>query len=42
MKLSIEGFGPIKKTVVIEPKALTLLCGANNTGKTYACMSSTH
>ena len=36
MKLSIEGFGPIKKTVVIEPKALTLLCGANNTGKTYA------
>ena len=36
MKLSIEGFGPIKKPVVIEPKALTLLCGANNTGKTYA------
>jgi ABC-type transport system involved in cytochrome c biogenesis ATPase subunit len=35
MKLSIEGFGPIKKTVVIEPKALTLFCGANNTGKTY-------
>jgi energy-coupling factor transporter ATP-binding protein EcfA2 len=36
MKLSIEGFGPIKKPIVIEPKALTLLCGANNTGKTYA------
>ena len=35
MKLSIEGFGPIKKPVVIEPKALTILCGANNTGKTY-------
>lgn len=36
MKLHIEGFGPIKKPVVLEPKALTVLCGANNTGKTYA------
>ncbi len=36
MKLRIEDFGPIKKPVVLEPKALTLLCGANNTGKTYA------
>ena len=36
MKLTIENFGPIKKPVIIEPKSLTLFCGANNTGKTYA------
>jgi AAA domain, putative AbiEii toxin, Type IV TA system/AAA ATPase domain len=36
MKLTIENFGPIKKPIVIEPKALTVFCGANNTGKTYA------
>ena len=36
MKLTIEGFGPSKKPVVIEPKALTIFCGVNNTGKTYA------
>lgn len=36
MKLRIENFGPIKKSVEIEPKPLTVFCGANNTGKTYA------
>ncbi len=36
MKLSIENFGPIKKRIEIEPRPLTIFCGANNTGKTYA------
>jgi energy-coupling factor transporter ATP-binding protein EcfA2 len=36
MKLRIENFGPIKKSIEIEPKPLTVFCGANNTGKTYA------
>jgi len=36
MKLSIENFGAIKKRIVLEPKPLTVFCGANNTGKTYA------
>lgn len=36
MKLFIENFGAIKTRISIEPKPLTIFCGANNTGKTYA------
>jgi len=36
MKICIENFGAIKKRVEIEPKPLTIFCGTNNTGKTYA------
>lgn len=36
MKLSIENFGAIKKRITLEPKPLTIFCGENNTGKTYA------
>jgi len=36
MKIAIENFGAIKKRVEIEPKPLTIFCGSNNTGKTYA------
>ena len=36
MKIAIENFGAIKKRIEIEPKPLTLFCGSNNTGKTYA------
>lgn len=36
MKLTIEGLGPIKKAITLEPRRLTVLAGANNTGKTYA------
>lgn len=36
MKIAIENFGAIKKRIEIEPKPLTIFCGSNNTGKTYA------
>jgi hypothetical protein len=36
VKLIIDGLGPIKKPVELVPKQLTVLMGANNTGKTYA------
>ena len=35
MKISFENFGVINKGE-IEQKPLTILCGENNTGKTYA------
>ncbi len=35
MKIAIENFGAIKKRIEIEPGPLTILCGSNNTGKTY-------
>ena len=35
MKISFENFGVIDKGE-IEQKPLTILCGENNTGKTYA------
>ena len=35
MKIAIENFGAIKKRIEIEPRALTIFCGSNNTGKTY-------
>jgi predicted ATP-binding protein involved in virulence len=36
MKLSIENFGAIKDRIEIKPADLTIFCGLNNTGKTYA------
>ena len=36
MKIAIENFGAIKKRIVIDSKPLTIFCGENNTGKTYA------
>lgn len=36
MKIAIENFGAIKQRIEIEPKPLTIFCGSNNTGKTYA------
>ena len=36
MKIAIENFGAIKKRIEIEPRALTIFCGSNNTGKTYS------
>lgn len=35
MKLKVKNLGILKR-LEIEPKQLTLLCGGNNTGKTYA------
>ena len=35
MKLVINDLGPIKKPVILDPRQLTILMGANNTGKTY-------
>lgn len=36
MKITIEKFGALTKRVTFEPRALTVFCGNNNTGKTYA------
>lgn len=36
MKLVLNDFGALKHTTTIEPRPLTIFCGANNTGKTYA------
>lgn len=36
MKLIIENFGAIKNPIEITPSELTIFCGTNNTGKTYA------
>lgn len=36
MKLIIENFGAIKNPIEIIPSELTIFCGTNNTGKTYA------
>jgi len=38
MKLNLRNIGALKE-VVLEPKPLTIICGKNNTGKTYAMYS---
>jgi len=38
MKLNLKNIGALKN-VVLEPRPLTIICGKNNTGKTYAMYS---
>ncbi|NUG13418.1 AAA family ATPase, partial [Acinetobacter seifertii] len=38
MKLQLKNLGALQN-VVLEPKPLTIICGKNNSGKTYAMYS---